>query len=151
MKENLKLRPYRHKVQYYETDKMGIVHHSNYIRWFEEARVDFLDQVDMPYEKVEAIGLISPVVSVECHYHGMTHFGDEVWILPRVQKFNGVRLIIAYEVRDIKTGNLLCSGTSSHCYLDSEGKPVNLKKANPDLYRIYKESEGLDFENTHSR
>ena len=47
--------PYEHKVQYYETDQMGIVHHSNYIRWFEEARVDFLDQVDMSYARMEEL------------------------------------------------------------------------------------------------
>ena len=134
----MKLVPYQHKVQYYETDKMGIVHHSNYIRWFEEARVDFLDQVGMPYESVEATGVISPVVSVECKYHGMTHFGDTVTIVPRITKFNGIRLVIAYEVRDIETGELRCSGTSSHCYVDEAGHPVNLKKTNEALYQIYK-------------
>ena len=36
--------PYEHKAQYYETDKMGIIHHSNYIRWFEEARIDYMEQ-----------------------------------------------------------------------------------------------------------
>ena len=41
--------PYDHKVQYYETDGMGIVHHSNYIRWFEEARVDLLEQLGFGY------------------------------------------------------------------------------------------------------
>ena len=42
--------PYDHKVQYYETDGMGIVHHSNYIRWFEEARVDLLEQLGFGYD-----------------------------------------------------------------------------------------------------
>ena len=44
---------YEHKVQYYETDKMGIVHHSNYIRWMEEARIDFLSQIGWDYKKLE--------------------------------------------------------------------------------------------------
>jgi acyl-CoA thioester hydrolase len=138
----MKTEPYEHKVQYYETDKMGIVHHSNYIRWFEEARVDFLDQVGLPYEKVEETGIICPVVSVECQYHGMTHFGDWVQILPKIEKFNGVRLIISYEVRDKASGELRSSGKSSHCYLDEKGHPVNLKKVNPALYQIYKDAEG---------
>ncbi len=138
----MKTEPYEHKVQYYETDKMGIVHHSNYIRWFEEARVDFLDQVGLPYEKVEETGIICPVVSVECQYHGMTHFGDWVQILPKIEKFNGVRLVISYEVRDKVSGELRSSGKSSHCYLDEKGHPVNLKKVNPALYQIYKDAEG---------
>ncbi len=141
----MKINPYEHKVQYYETDKMQIVHHSNYIRWFEEARVDFLDQVGMPYEAVEAAGLISPVVSVECRYHGMTRFGDRVLIYPGIEKFNGARLVISYEVREKETGEVRCSGRSTHCYLNEEGHPVNLKRVNPRLYQIYMEAMDLEF------
>ena len=46
------MKPYIHKVQYYETDKMGITHHSNYIRWMEEARVDFMEQIGWGYDKM---------------------------------------------------------------------------------------------------
>lgn len=141
----MKIIPYEHKVQYYETDKMGVVHHSNYIRWFEEARVDFLDKVDMGYERMEEMGVFSPVVSVECHYKGMTRFGEIVQILPRIEKFNGIRLIVSYEVLDKKSGELRCTGKSSHCYLDERGKPVSLKQACPEFYEIYKEAEELEF------
>ena len=137
--------PYEHKVQYYETDKMGIVHHSNYIRWFEEARVDFLDQVGLGYEKMEQDGVISPVVSVECHYQGMTRFGESVLLYMRVEKFNGIRLVAAYEVREKETGELRCTGKSTHCYLNEAGHPVNLKKTCPDYYDIYKEAEKITF------
>lgn len=136
------VKPYEHKVQYYETDKMGIVHHSNYIRWFEESRIDFLEQVGMPYEDMEAAGIICPVVSVECKYIGMTHFGDTVCICPRVEKFNGIRLILSYEIRDKKTGELKCTGKSSHCYLNENGRPVSLKNVCPAYYELYKEAEG---------
>ena len=66
---------YRHKTQYYETDQMGIVHHSNYIRWFEEARTDFLEKLGMGYDRMEAEVIISPVLSVSCEYKTMTYFG----------------------------------------------------------------------------
>ncbi len=133
--------PYEHKVQYYETDKMGIVHHSNYIRWFEEARVDFLEQVNMPYEDLEARGIICPVVSVQCKYVGMTHFGDIVCISLKVEEFNGIRLILSYEVKDKRTGELRCTGRSSHCYLDEKGKFVSLKQVCPEYYEVYKQVE----------
>lgn len=142
----MKIIPYEHKVQYYETDKMAIVHHSNYIRWFEEARVDFLDQVDMGYEKMEEAGVICPVVSVECRYQGMTRFGESVLIYPRIEKFNGVRLVVSYEVREKKTGELRCTGKSSHCYLDEKGHPVSLKNTCPEFYEIYKKAENIEFE-----
>ena len=53
---------YNHRVQYYETDRMGIVHHSNYVRWMEEARVDFLARLGFPYDVMEARGVISRCV-----------------------------------------------------------------------------------------
>ena len=71
---------YTHKVQYYETDKMGITHHSNYIRWMEEARIDFLEKSGFSYDKLEKDGIISPVVSVECSYKKTTTFSDEISI-----------------------------------------------------------------------
>lgn len=142
----MQVKPYEHKVQYYETDKMGIVHHSNYIRWFEEARVDYLEQVGRPYESVEEAGVICPVVSVECRYRTMTHFGDRVLVRLWVEKFNGARLVIGYEVADKETGEIRCTGSSTHCYLDEKGKLVNLKHVDEKLYQIYKEDL-----NTHSR
>lgn len=69
---------YQHKVQYYETDKMGIVHHSNYIRWMEEARIDFLSQIGWAFEKIEESGIASPVIAVDCKYIQSTNFGNVV-------------------------------------------------------------------------
>ena len=53
------MNPYIHKVQYYETDMMGVAHHANYIRWMEEARIDFMDQLGFPYTEMEARGVLS--------------------------------------------------------------------------------------------
>lgn len=65
--------PYDHKVQYYETDGMGIVHHSNYIRWFEEARVDLLEQLGFGYDRIEEAGYSGPVLEVSCQYKTMSN------------------------------------------------------------------------------
>ena len=82
-------RPYKREVYYYETDKMGIVHHSNYIRIFEETRIDFLRQVGSPFETIEAKGLMMPVLSVECQYRHPLRFGDEFAVYAEIIKFNG--------------------------------------------------------------
>ena len=71
---------YEHKIQYYETDQMKIVHHSNYIRWFEEARVFWLEAIDCGYDKLEALGIISPVLSVTAEYKSMSRFAETVQI-----------------------------------------------------------------------
>ena len=75
---NQNLTHYRHLVHYYETDQMGIVHHSNYIRWMEEARSDYLEKVGYSYVRLEAAGIVSPVVSVSCDYKVSCRFGDTV-------------------------------------------------------------------------
>ncbi len=119
---------YQHKTQYYETDQMGIIHHSNYIRWFEEARIDFMDKWGFTYAQMEADGIISPVLAVSCQYKTMTHFGDTVVIETQIEKYNSIKLELSYEVRDKETGEVRCQGTSSHCFLDREGKVVSLRR-----------------------
>lgn len=132
------MQPFEWKVQYYETDQMGIVHHSNYIRWFESARIDFMDQIGVPYEKMEEDGIISPVLSVSCKYHHMTHFGETVLIYPSVRSYNGIRLLISYEVQNKETGVLLAEGETGHCFLNKEGKILSLKKAAPETDAAFK-------------
>ena len=95
---------YRHKVQYYETDQMGIVHHSNYIRWFEEARIDYMERLGMSYARMEEEGILSPVLSVSAEYLRMIHFGDVAQIRCRIREYNGIKLTLSYEVVSEKTG-----------------------------------------------
>ena len=116
---------YIHKVQYYETDKMGITHHSNYIRWMEEARIDFLDQIGLSYKRLEAAGVFSPVVSVECDFKSPTTFGDAVEVEVRIEEFKGVRLIISYRMTK-PGGETVAAARSVHCFVDREGKPIVL-------------------------
>lgn len=68
------MEPYLHHVQYYETDRMGITHHSNYIRWMEEARVAFLEELGWGYEKLEDMGIVSPVTQAACEFKNRPHF-----------------------------------------------------------------------------
>ena len=116
-----------HRAKYYETDQMGIIHHSNYIRWMEEARMDAMSQFGISYNNMEKNGIISPVVSVSCQYKSMVHFDDIVQIQVSVTKYNGVRLDLAYEITDNSTGELRTKGTSTHCFLDKAGHVISLK------------------------
>lgn len=127
----MELNGYDHKVQYYETDQMGCVHHSNYIRWFEEARTAYLEQLDMGYARMEEEGISSPVLTVQAEYRSMTRYGETVKIGMRIVKYNGIRLMLEYQVTDAASGVLRCLGQSSHCFLDREGKIVSLKKERP--------------------
>ncbi|MCQ2540256.1 MAG: acyl-CoA thioesterase [Acetatifactor sp.] len=124
---------YRHIVQYYETDKMGITHHSNYIRWMEEARIDFLSQIGWSYAKLEEEGIISPVIGIECKYMQTTTFMDAVDIEVAVIEFKGVKLKLQYTMKNAE-GKTVCESCSEHCFLNKQGLPVRLKKEYPLFY-----------------
>lgn len=128
---------YRHKVQYYETDQMGVVHHSNYIRWFEEARSYLLDSSGCGYRQMEEMGIISPVLSVNAEYKSMTHFYDEVTVRTEVTSYNGIKITLGYEIKDSRSGEVRCIGESRHCFLNREGRPLSLKKSFPEIHRIF--------------
>ena len=127
------MKNYIHKVKYYETDKMGITHHSNYIRWMEEARIDFLDQIGYGYAQLEKDGIISPVIGVECDYKMSTTFDDEVEINVEIEEFKGVKLVIKYTIIKSETHELILVGKTKHCFLNKENKPIILKKVFPDF------------------
>lgn len=129
---------YRRRVNYYETDRMGIVHHSNYIRYFEEARIDFLDKMGLNYKKIEDMGLIMPVLSVECRYIKPLLFDEAFTVHSKVIKYNGMKLFIGYEIFNM-SGELVTTGQSEHCLLDTDLKPINIKRKYPDIYNRLKE------------
>ncbi len=125
--------PYTHTVQYYETDKMGITHHSNYIRWMEEARVDFLAQMGWDYAKLESLGIVSPVTAVDCKYMISTTFAEKITITVSIAEFKGVRLKLAYTMKNTE-GKVVCQAHSEHCFLDTSGNLIRLKKNFPEFY-----------------
>ena len=125
---------YIHKTQYYETDQMGIIHHSNYIRWFEEARTAYMDDKGYAYARLEHEGIISPVLSASCEYRKMMRYGDTARIVVDIEKFNGIKMVVGYKVFLESTGELCASGQTSHCFLSKDNKPVSMKKVNSEFY-----------------
>ncbi len=129
----MQFRRYSRRVNYYETDQMAIVHHTNYIRMFEEARLDMMEQCGMPYDEIERMGIIIPVVDAYARYHSSLRYGDELEVEVKVKKFNGIRLIYDYRIYIKDTGELSATGYTSHCFL-LDGLPVNVRKRFPELY-----------------
>lgn len=122
------------RINYYETDRMGVVHHSNYIRFLEEARCHMLDAAGMPYSAFEAQGVMIPVLGVNCNYKLHVTFDDIIQIKPLVKDFNGVRLTMSYEITNKKTGDLVLTGETKHCFTDMNLKPIRLQKQIPEFY-----------------
>ena len=139
------MKEYFHRVVYYETDQMGIVHHSNYIRWFEEARDEFVRDHGIDYRKIEENGILMPVTDLKCEYKSAAKYWDLAAITVRVLSYNGVRLRYGYEVRDAETGALVVTGETGHCFIDAETrKPLVLKKFMPEYAGILKALAGQE-------
>ncbi len=133
--------PYKFRARYYETDKMGIVHHSNYIRWFEEARVHALDDAGISFTEIEAMGILSPVLSCSCVYKIPFKFDDTVIINSELTFFNGMRYEVSYTVTD-EEGTVHATGTTTHCFLDLNMRPIRLQKKYPEIYDLYLKLQG---------
>ena len=133
---------YERTINYYETDRMGVVHHSNYIRFLEEARCAYLKATGMPFEKFEEQGITIPVLEVKCKYKHHVTFADTICIKVIVKEFNGVRLTIGYEVKDKKTGNDVIIAETKHCFTDKNLRPINLKKYAPEFSDKFEDLKG---------
>lgn len=123
---------YRHEVKYYECDRMGVTHHSNYIRFMEEARIDWMDRLGYGYERMEAEGIVSPVIAVSCNYKRSTTFKDVIELEVKVAEMTELKLSFSYTMR--VGGKIVCTATSTHCFLEA-GRPVALSERFPDLYQ----------------
>lgn len=140
----MELKAYLHKVQYYETDQMGIVHHSNYIKWFEEARIDYMEQIGANYSSMEEEGYISPVVAINCNYKTMTKFGGYVYIITKLECFSNAKFSLSYKVIDEVTKEIRATGDSNHCFINKEGKIISLKRENKKYYDKFFNSIGKE-------
>ena len=129
---------YKHLVQYYETDKMGITHHSNYIRFMEEARLDFFKKLGFDYLEFEKMGLISPVIGLNnIRYKKPSTVGDVIDIDVSVKSYNGIILTMHYVMK--KEDVVILEGDSDHCFLTKEGRMMPLGDKNyPELHKKLK-------------
>ena len=124
---------FQRKINYYETDRMGVVHHSNYIRYMEEARCSWLENIEIPFSLLEENNITIPVLGVNCTYKYHVTFEDIIVIRLYVKEYSGVRMTIGYEITDKKTGKIVIIGETKHCFTDKNLKPINLKKYNPEF------------------
>lgn len=122
-------------VRYYETDQMGIVHHSNYIRYFECGRTDMLRQLGLPMEKIEAAGVMMPVVGVECRYKVPAKMGDVLRIVTAVDELPRAKMVIRSEIYNPE-GHLCCEGAVTIGFIDSHSRrPIRCPESFLSIFR----------------
>lgn len=135
------------RVHYKDTDQMGVVHHANYVTWFEIGRTEAMRQAGLAYSKVEDLGLLLPVLDVQVSYHKPAHYDDQVVIFTSIKEFSPVRLGFAYEVRKVSDeelnletdepyGELLTSGATMHMWVNAKWRPARIDKKAPEIYAL---------------
>ncbi len=124
---------YTKKAQYHETDQMGIIHHANYVKWMEEARIAYLAELGFGYREMEAEHVFSPVVSIAVQYKTPVRFADEIAIQISVKEYTAVKLELAYEFFNQNTKQVCSTASSVHCFIKN-GKIISLKREKPALH-----------------
>lgn len=125
-------------VRYYETDQMAVVHHSNYIRYFEIARDEMMVQLGFPIEKCESeLGVQVPIVSVECHFRYPARMGDVLTATAEVNKVPMAKMVIRQTVVN-QDGVLCAEGTVTLGFLDKNTfRPVRCPEPVCELFEHY--------------
>ena len=128
---------YERTINYYETDKMGVVHHSNYIRFLEEARCTLLNELGYSYGRIEDEGVMIPVLEVDCKYKYHVTAFDTILIDLKIVEFNGVKMKVKYTITNKANGNLVMEAETKHCFTNTNLRPINTKKEHKDIYDVF--------------
>ena len=124
------------EVRYAETDQMGVVHHANYIVWFELARTHLCAQSGFRYNEIERLGFLLMVTGVELRYRRPAHYGDTVQVICWGDRLASRGVRFAYEVR--RAGELLATGLTEHIWIDAaSGRPCRMpEQVRPAFERL---------------
>ncbi len=112
------------RVRYAETDRMGLLHHANYLVYFEQARTELLRDAGYTYRDLEDKGFLLVLTKIEVRYKRPAYYDDMLTIVTSVERTTGVRIDHRYEVR--REGELIAEGNTTLACIDREGRPQGL-------------------------
>lgn len=133
----------RLQVRYSETDQMGVVHHSEYIKWFEVGRLDCVYALGASYMDMEKAGFYLPVINVQASYKWPAKYDEFIIVKTTLVEYNGIRLKLSYQVVREDDGEVLVEGSTEHCWTTTAMQPVNMSKVRPDLHQKFLENMGI--------
>lgn len=124
------------KVRFVETDMMGVVHHSNYFRWFEMGRVEYLRRAGVLLTELMKEGIVFPITNVECQYRASARFDDIILIETTLQEVSPVKMVFTYQVVRKEDSLLLATGTTQNVFTSESGKIIRLSREYYDKLKI---------------
>ncbi|MCL4838355.1 MAG: acyl-CoA thioesterase [Thermoanaerobaculia bacterium] len=108
------------EVRYAETDQMGVVHHANYLVWFELARTRLCAETGFHYAEIERSGYLLMVVGAALRYRSAARYGDRVAVTAWLERLASRAVTFAYEVR--RGADLLATGTTEHLWVEAASR-----------------------------
>ena len=126
------------RVYYADTDAMGVVYHTNFIRWFEVGRTEGLRELGFPYSEIEKFPVWMPLAEAHCEYKRPARYEDVLEIVSWVAEMGHASLVMSYEIFNKGTGELLVTGHTRHGITDDKLRPIKLIKVYPELYAALK-------------
>lgn len=121
------------RVRYVETDQMGIVYHANYYVWFDMGRTEFLRSLGYNYGDLEKQGVLFPVLETHCVHKRPARYDELITVSTMIGEMRGARITFKYEVYN-ESRDLIAYGYTNHAFVNKSMKPINIKKAFPDVY-----------------
>lgn len=117
------------RVRFVETDLMGVVHHTNYLRWFEMARVEYLRAGGIDLNIMKEAGYLFPITDVQCKYKNSARFDDEYEVSAVLTEFSRAKLVFSYQVTRKTDGLIFVEGTSQNVFMNLDGKIARIPES----------------------
>ena len=121
------------KVRYAETDKMGIVYHSNYLIYFEIGRTEFINECGISYIEMEQMGIMIPLLESNCKYVQGAKYADELIVKTWIEELGAAKVRFNYSIIRESDGKEITRGNTLHVFVDNSFKIINLKKKFPEI------------------
>lgn len=128
------------RTLYVDTDRSQVVYHANYLRYFEFGRATLMREALYPYKKIEESGFIYPIIKVEVNYFTPLFYDDLMYIHTRPATIELVKLQFDYLVTNAESGEIVCTGFTRHCAVNTDSIPVEIDKKTHRLWESFPRS-----------
>lgn len=125
------------RTLYADTDRSTVVHHANYLRYFELGRASLMRDAAYPYKQIEEAGYIYPIIELSIQFYESLYYDDPMWIHTRPAELERVKLRFDYLITHVETGAIICKGFTKHCALNGIGRPVGVDSKTVHLWKVF--------------
>lgn len=125
------------RTLYVDTDRSQVVYHANYLRYFEFGRASLMRHAAYPYREIEESGYIYPIIKIEVNYYTPLFYDDLMLIHTSPATLELVKLQFDYIITNQQTGEIICTGFTKHCAVNSSGTPVEIDDKTRELWKRF--------------